>query len=533
MSEALPDSLAVQSEQALAEMAARRQSWRWAAGLLILLLAILLVTFRETYLSIVDIWSRSETFAHGFLIAPISLFLVWRMRAELALLTPAPSLLGALLLAVLGFGWLLGEVATVGVVQQLAVVAAIPALVIGVLGPRVAWQMAFPLAYLIFAVPIGEALVPPLMEFTARFTVEAVRLTGVPVYSEGFFLSLPSGDWSVVEGCSGVRYLIASLALGTLYAYLTYVSRWRQLAFIACSAIVPIFANGLRAYIIVMLGHLSDMKLAAGVDHLIYGWVFFGIVIFIMFWIGGYFSDRDKAPPVSAPVADVNSSRVVIPTRQWLAALACLPAFVIWPGFAQHLEGPPADVIGRITLSAPQVAGWRQLPAPLTDWTPRYLDMDAQLHVAYEDSTGRRVGLYLAYYVPHRDRGKLISTQNVMVAQKHPVWQMPRQGERRLENAPIPAVVQAQLRSSNIRLLAWHWYWVAGQHVTNPYLGKALEAWNQLFGGDLPSAGIVVYAPYELSPEEAAAAMRAFLKDALPALEQTLEEAAPKVGQRS
>ncbi len=47
-------------------------------------------------------------------------------------------------------------------------------------------------------------------------------------------------------------------------------------------------ANTLRAYIIVMLGHFSDMKVATGADHLIYGWVFFGLVMFLLFWIGGF-----------------------------------------------------------------------------------------------------------------------------------------------------------------------------------------------------------------------------------------------------
>lgn len=527
MSEPLQDRVLIQDEQALAEIAERRRSWRLASGLLALLLMALLWIFRDTYWAMVEIWYRSETFAHGFVIAPISLFLIWRMRADLARLQPVPSLLGAPLLAVLGFGWLLGDVADVGVVQQFAVVAAIPALVIGVLGRSVAWRMAFPLAYLLFAIPVGEVFIPPLMEFTAGFTVDALRLTGVPVYSEGLFLSLPSGDWSVVEGCSGVRYLIASLALGTLYAYLTYASVWRRLTFIACSAIVPIFANGLRAYIIVMLGHLSDMKLAAGVDHLIYGWVFFGIVIFIMFWIGSYFSDRDDTQTDLVAVTG-SSSSASIQARQWLIVLACLPAFALWPVLAKHLEGPPASAIGPIILAAPQVDGWRLLSTPLSDWTPHYLDMDTQLHVAYENTAGQRVGLYVAYYVPHQDRGKLISTQNVMVVQKHPTWQMPRQGEIRLQDAPITEAIQAQLKSVTTRFLAWHWYWVAEHHMANPYLGKVLEAYSRLFGGDAPSAGVVVYAPYDLSPDEATGVMRGFLNTAFPALEQTLKAGAPQ-----
>ena len=104
----------------------------------------------------------------------------------------------------------------------------------------------------------------------------------------------------MVEACSGIRYLIASMTLGTLYAYLNYDSTQRRLLFIALSAIVPIVANGLRAFLIVMIGHHSDMKLATGVDHLVYGWLFFGVVMFFLFSLGALFSEpQDSTRPDS------------------------------------------------------------------------------------------------------------------------------------------------------------------------------------------------------------------------------------------
>ncbi len=148
--------------------------------------------------------------------------------------------------------------------------------------------------------PIGEALIPPLMDWTADFTVAALKLSGIPVYREGTFFTIPSGNWSVVEGCSGLRYLIASITVGALYAYLSYRKLWKRVLFVALSVIVPIIANGLRAYMIVMIAHLSDMKLALGVDHLIYGWVFFGVVMLLLFWVGSYW--RDDAEPDVAPL---------------------------------------------------------------------------------------------------------------------------------------------------------------------------------------------------------------------------------------
>ena len=178
---------------------------------------------------------------------------------------------------------------------QFALVATLILAIISTLGISVSRQIAFPLAFLLLSVPIGDFMMPKLMEWTAWFTVLALRASGIPVYQEGLQFVIPSGNWSVVEACSGIRYIIASVTVGTLFAYLNYVTLRRRLIFIAISFIVPVIANWLRAYMIVMIGHLSGNKLAVGVDHLIYGWVFFGIVIMAMFAIGARWSENAPA----------------------------------------------------------------------------------------------------------------------------------------------------------------------------------------------------------------------------------------------
>ena len=262
--------------------------WRVALPLTVAVIAIILAFYWRTAESIVAIWWRSETFAHGFLIVPISIVLVWMRRRELAGLVPAPDALGLVLLAGAGLAWLVAWAGQVQVVQQYAMTAMIPAAVVAVAGRRVARALAFPLGFLLLGVPVGEVLIPPLMDWTAHFTVVALRLTGIPVFQEGTYFTIPSGSWSVVEGCSGLRYLIASITVGTLYAYLSYQRFWKRALFVVLSVVVPIIANGLRAYIIVMIAVLSDMRLALGIDHIIYGWVFFGLVIFLLFWVGSF-----------------------------------------------------------------------------------------------------------------------------------------------------------------------------------------------------------------------------------------------------
>src|SRR5690606_18637194 len=188
-----------------------------------------------------------------------------------------------LLVAASGLAWLFANMVDVLVVQQLAFVAMIISGIWAITGTALTRRAAFPLGFLFLAVPMGEGLIPPLMDLTAATTEAMVRATGIPVYREGMYLFLPSGTWSVIAECSGVRYLVASLTLGLLYAYLIYHSLWRRLIFILMSILVPIAANSVRAYGVVMLGHISDMEFATGDDHLVYGWVFFGLVILLMF----------------------------------------------------------------------------------------------------------------------------------------------------------------------------------------------------------------------------------------------------------
>jgi exosortase A len=241
-------------------------AWRSALPIMAAAELAILAIYADTAKSIAAIWRSSDTFAHGYLIVPITLVLVWIKRREVATLAPRPDALGFLLLAAAGFAWLAAEAAQVQVLAQYALVAMVTGAVLAVAGRRVAWTLAFPLAFLFLAVPFGEAFLPRLMQWTADFTTAALRFTGIPVYREGTFFDIPTGLWSVVEACSGLRYLIASVTIGAVFAYLTYRTWWKRALFLALSVAVPIIANFLRAYAIVMIGHLSGMTLAVGVD---------------------------------------------------------------------------------------------------------------------------------------------------------------------------------------------------------------------------------------------------------------------------
>src|SRR3569833_4046515 len=144
-----------------------RQDMRvWRAPLIAVVLAVLALfaLYWETVASMAAIWSRSETFTHGYLILPISLFLIWQRRRELIRYTPAHDLRPVVLLPVLGLVWLLAQFASVLVIEQLAMVAKIPVVVWAILGWQITWALVFTLFFLLLAVPMGEELITPLMD---------------------------------------------------------------------------------------------------------------------------------------------------------------------------------------------------------------------------------------------------------------------------------------------------------------------------------------------------------------------------------
>jgi exosortase A len=506
-----------------AETAAAASGWGAAVLVTAAVVVLIVAVYYETAVSIVAIWHRSETFAHGFLVVPAVLWLIWRRRDHVAQLTPRPDYAGLVLLAALGFGWLLAELAGVQVVQQLALVAMIPSAVVTVMGRRVAWALAFPLGFLFFGVPIGEGLIPPLMNFTADFTVGMLQLVGIPVYREGTFFTIPSGNWSVVEGCSGLRYVIASVTAGCLYAYLNYQSLGRRLLFVAASIAVPVVANGLRAFMIVMIAHYSDMKLALGIDHYIYGWVFFGIVMVALFWAGSFWHEPE--PDVSRAPLVPGSARA-----DWRhampAAIAVLAVVAAWPAYAAYLEHADRPAAPERIAAPKGAAGWQSDQVTITDWRPRYIGADPSLFEVYRNGD-RTVAVYIGYYRHQRQGAELVNSQNVMAPQKHPVWEIV--GESRRAESPetgMLAVKQTLLRSQPQRLLVWDWMYLDGRRTTNSYLAKLLLAKNRLLGQPDDGVAIIVAAPYAERREPAEQALRDFVRDMLPEIEGSIRAAA-------
>lgn len=510
----------------LAQTTSAASPWPRAGLMLALLIGLTLVLYRETAFAMVEIWMRSGTFAHAFVVPPISLWLIWRRRDVLARAVPHASMAALPLLALAAMAWLAGWLGAVNAAAQFALVGLLISIVLVVLGFGVARLILFPLLFLFFAVPFGEFMLPQLMQWTADFTVAAVRLSGVPVYREGLHFIIPSGSWSVVEACSGIRYLIASLMVGTLFAYLNYNSTRRRVLFVLVAALLPLAANWLRAYMIVMLGHLSDNKLAAGVDHLVYGWVLFGIVMLALFMIGARWSEPELSAaeilPTVEPVSTASrGSALLLPTL--LAGLVLMT-----PHLFLYTERSAAEMPAP-RLQAPGAApGWT-VGGELPDWRPNYQRPTAELQAAYQRAGGVPVGLYVGYYASQDRESKLIGSHNTLVASDDKRWIQAGRGRVPLtlggqafearEATVGPALSGLGGSTTSLRVLQF--FWVNGQLTSSDAMAKAHGVIGRLLKRGDDAAVVIVHADARADTGE----LEKFLNDHWGGVEQRLRAA--------
>ncbi len=282
-------------------------------------LGLLGILFYPECHAAVSTWNASTAYGHCYLVLPMALFLAWERRRQVPWLAarPQPSL--ALLAVPVSAAWLLSERLGIMEGRQLAALAGVEVLFLVVLGWRLFYALLGPLLYLVFLVPFGAFLTPALQSFTARFTVLGLNLAGIPNFSDDLIIEIPAGVFYVAEACAGLRFLIAAIAFGVFYALLNYRSPVRRVAFILVSIVVPIVANGIRAWGIVVLGHVLGSAEAAAADHVIYGWVFFSIVMLLLVAAG---LPLRELPATAPPMERDEPASVRSPI--WAAAAACL-----------------------------------------------------------------------------------------------------------------------------------------------------------------------------------------------------------------
>lgn len=388
----------------IAETESQRRWWRHDV-ILAGTVAVLLLLFAGDVADLAGIYWNSTTYGHCLFVLPVFAWLVWQRRAGLARLTPEGWWPG---LAVVGGGatvWLAGFAGEVALLRHLGLVTMLQGSVLAALGPNVARGLVFPLAWLFFLVPFGEELEAPLQDFTAAMAIGLLGLAGVPASIDGVLITTPNGYFEVAEACSGAKFVIAMIAYATLVANVCFVSWRRRVAFFAMAMVVPILANGLRAFGTIYAAWLTSVEEATGLDHIIYGWVFFAAVMAGVLAIGWRWFDRDPDAAWFDPATLQGPVRGRIDGL--LAGVLTLLTGALALGWANVIDARADPMPQRIAL--PEIAFWQQEMQPAAArWAPHYPGADHRVMMRYTDRMGGTVDLSVALFANQRDGKEMI-----------------------------------------------------------------------------------------------------------------------------
>jgi exosortase A len=463
----------------------RASAWRPHLAALALAVTGLLAFFARDVGDLVHIWWTSTTFGHCLFIVPVVGWLVWTRRAGLALLTPEAWWPGLAIVAAGGFGWLLGAAASVALARQLGLVMMIQGAAVTILGPNVARALLFPLAYLYFAVPFGEELEPPLQSLTVAMVLPMLHAVRIPATVDGVLIHAGRYWFEVAEACSGAKFVIAMLAYGALVANVCFETWMRRALFMVVAIVIPILANAVRAFGTIYAADLVGVEQATGFDHIVYGWVFFGVVMALVMAAGWRWFDRAPDDPVFDPAKHQATPRHTLALVP--AALLVMATALVFPAWSATAAARTVPLPARVAL--PDVAGWRRVPLDTyAPWSPYYPAADHFLIGRYVDASGDAVELSFAVFAKQREGAELIAFGAGAL----------READRwiRIEDqAPIAGgsamrVVAAADDGRSVERVIATWYRIGGVTTAEPLRVKLATTEARLLGGDQTAVAI-------------------------------------------
>lgn len=210
--------------------------------------------------------SSESYYSHGFLVPFVTGYLIWRQRERLRGEDPDFSWLGLTIIAIAFLIHVFGTILYVFSVSGFSIFLLILGLSLFLFGERVTRIILFPLVFMIFMFPLPSAFIGvisfPLKLFVAKSGAWIASLIGIPVYLEGFYITIPTGSLLVGNPCSGLRSLITFLALGSILAYLSPLSLWRRGMILFLSVPTAIVSNVIRVPVLITISHYWGLEAA-------------------------------------------------------------------------------------------------------------------------------------------------------------------------------------------------------------------------------------------------------------------------------
>jgi exosortase len=237
------------------------------------------VLYWRVLTTLADAWWTDGNYSHGFLIGPVAIYLAWERRRRLADLAQTPTRWGLVIiagsLALLTGGILGAELFT----TRISMIGTLAGIVLFLFGREHLRVLAFPLAFLILAIPlpaiIFNQIAFPLQLIASRVGESTLTTFDIPVLREGNVLILANTSLEVAEACSGIRSLVSLLTLGLVFGYFADTRGWVRSVIALSSVPVAILTNAARVAGTGIAAQRFGPAAADGFLHEFAGWTMF------------------------------------------------------------------------------------------------------------------------------------------------------------------------------------------------------------------------------------------------------------------
>ena len=455
------------------------------------LLALLVVANAALWPTVVSLeayWRTMRDYRHGYLVVLlVAAWLVVRRRdLDAASLQPAAAPLA--LLALLSAAWLVAWRGESLMLAQLAWPAVLAVAVWAGCGPGVARMLLPAFAYLYFATPIWDHLVPVLQFLTVFASERMLALVGVPFEVDGNFITLRDGTFEIAEGCAGKRYFVVTLAIAMAASIVERFPLRRFLLLMVLAAALAILMNWLRVVAIIVVGHATAMQhYLVAVEHESFGWVLFGLLLVAVLVLAHLHrpAGDDAVRPPEAVQPATAAARVA---ARWWWPLPILAVPLAW-----HVAAAEPRPIAPRLGGLPVLTGTWQGPFPPGDgWAPRYVGAIDELRAAYGDDSGK-IEVYVNVYGSQRPEVELIGYANSLAGPGWDTLDPASLGQQLASLGPSPQPLYLQVGKS--RREPWvvgRVYRIGGRTVAGDLSAQVAYGAKSLTG-PVP-AGVVAFA---------------------------------------
>ena len=442
-------------------------------------------------------WGRDD-YSHGPFIPIISAYLIWQRRTQLATVGMSPSWAGPALVAIGLLLFILGDYATLYVLLHLSLWMVIVGVTLSFIGRRALRVLAFPLTYLLMAIPLPiffyNTLSSQLQLWSSALGVGFLQAIGVTAFREGNVIDLGPVQLQVAEACSGIRYLFPLASLALLCAYLYRDRLWKRIVLVVSALPVSIFINGIRIGIVGVLVERYGPQAAEGFLHLFEGWVLFlatlGLLLVEMWLLSNVhplpgstsLSERfswDIAPE-TAESGTVGSGVSHKPQARFPAYVGSL-ALILPVALLSSSIGERQEIIPNRSAFVDfsmRIGEWQGNPQPVEPQLISALRFDDYLLADYAAPGGGPLTLYMAYYQSQRKGQSAHSPQSCIPGGG---WEIT---SKRTVNLPMDGLAEpvnrVLIQKDRQKQLVVYWFKQRDRILSNEYLVKLYLLWDAM-----------------------------------------------------